>query len=174
MGGLAHRSAVIVDPLGGGDTRLGPGPIFGIEGEYAAFSLGSFYAGLAGSFSTLEHGTNLGDIARGAASDATLVIATAGIVLEASSLAGDLRPTLRLGGGFKRYSFSTPGASSFATGTGDLGVGFRGGAGPIEISAEARYLPSVFDQGRLPLRGLAAQNQRQSDLWFAVGVTVKP
>jgi hypothetical protein len=37
-----------------------------------------------------------------------------------------------------------------------------------------RYLPSAFDQGKLPLRGLAPQDQRQTDLLFTVGVTVKP
>jgi hypothetical protein len=173
-GGIAHRSALIVDPLGGGDTRLGPGPTFGLELQYSVFRLASLYVGAAGSFSTLEHGTNLGVVARGAASDATLILGTAGVMLEASEdWAGDLRPTLRLGGGLKRYSFTTPGSSSYATGTGDFGVGFRGGTGPIEISGEVRYLPSVFDQGKLPLRGITPQNQRQNDLLFVVGVTVR-
>jgi hypothetical protein len=172
-GGMSHGSALVVDPIGNSDTRLSPGPTFGLELQYATFSFGSLYAGLAGSFSTLEHGANLG-IAAGSGSNATLILGTAGLVLEASDWFADFRPTLRLGGGLKAYSFTTSGASSVAAFTGDVGVGFRGGAGAIEISGELRYLPSAFDQGKLPLRGLSPQDQRQTDLLFTVGVTVRP
>ena len=70
--------------------------------------------------------------------------------------------------------FSTNGASSFASLTGDVGAGFRGGTGPVEILAEVRFLPSSFDQGKLPLRGLTPQDQAQNDLLFTIGVTIKP
>jgi hypothetical protein len=54
-------------------------------------------------------------------------------------------------------------------------VGFRGvGAGPIEVSAEVRYLPSSFDQSRLPTRGIAPQDQRQNDLLFSIGFGIRP
>ena len=53
-------------------------------------------------------------------------------------------------------------------------AGFRGGTGPVEILAELRFLPSSFDQGKLPLRGLAPQDQAQNDLLFTIGVTIKP
>jgi len=173
-GGLAHGSALVVDPAGTSDTRLGPGPTFGLELQYKMFSLGSLFGGVAGSFSTLEHGANLGVAAGPGSSGATVLLGTAGIVLEASDWFADFHPTLRLGGGLKSYSFTTSGASSFTTVTGDIGAGFRGGAGAIEISGEVRYLPSAFDQGKLPLRGLSPQDQRQTDLLFTVGVTVKP
>jgi hypothetical protein len=39
--------------------------------------------------------------------------------------------------------------------------------------AEARYLPSTFDQAKLPTRGIAAQNQRQSDFFFSVGFGIR-
>jgi hypothetical protein len=36
-----------------------------------------------------------------------------------------------------------------------------------------RYLPSTIDQSRLPTRGIAPQDQRQTDLIFAVGIGVR-
>jgi hypothetical protein len=173
-GGLAHGSALVVDPAGSSDTRLSPGATFGLEVQYPAFSLGSLFAGIAGSFSTLEHGANLGVVAGPGSSGATLILGTAGIMFEASDWFDNLRPTLRLGAGLKAYSFTTTGASSYAGFTGDIGAGFRGGAGAIEISGELRFLPSAFDQAKLPLRGLAPQDQQQNDLLFTVGVTVRP
>lgn len=173
-GGLAHGSALVVDPVGNSDTRLSPGATFGLEVQHPTFSFASLYAGLAGSFSTLEHGANLGVAAGPGSSGATIILGTAGLMLEASDWFENLRPTLRLGGGLKSYRFTTNGASSVASFTGDIGAGFRGGAGAIEISGELRYLPSAFDQAKLPLRGLAPQDQRQTDLLFTIGVTVKP
>ena len=173
-GGLAHNSPLVVDPVGASDTRLSPGATFGLEIQHPTFSFGSLYAGVAGSFSTLEHGANLGVVAGPGSSGATIILGTAGLVLEAPDWFDNLRPTLRLGGGLKAYSFTTEGASSYTGVTGDFGVGFRGGAGAIEISGEARYLPSAFDQAKLPLRGLVPQDQRQTDLLFTVGVTVRP
>jgi len=173
-GALAHGSALVVDPVGSSDTRLSPGATFGLEIQQATFSFGSLFAGVAGSFSTLEHGANLGVAAGPGSSGATIILGTAGLVLEASDWFDNLRPTLRVGGGLKAYRFTTTGASSSTAFTGDIGAGFRGGTGPIEISAEVRYLPSTFDQGKLPLRGLSPQDQRQTDLLFTVGVTVKP
>jgi len=37
-----------------------------------------------------------------------------------------------------------------------------------------RYLPSSFDQGKLPIRGITPQAQRQTDLVFSVGVSIRP
>jgi hypothetical protein len=173
-GGLAHPSAVVEDALNASDTRLSPGATFGIDVQYAAFSSGSVYGTVAGSFSTLEHGANLGVAAGPGSSGATLILGTAGVLLEASDWFANLRPTFRLGGGLKYYSFTTQGASSYAAFTGDIGAGFRGGAGAIEVSGEMRVLPSAFDQAKLPLRGLAPQDQRQFDVLFTVGVTVRP
>lgn len=173
-GGLAHSSALVVDPGGASDTRLSPGATFGLEVQHSTFSFGSLYGGVAASFSTLEHGANLSVVAGPGSSGATVILGTAGLVFEASDWFANLRPTLRIGGGLKAYSFTTNGASSSMGVTGDFGTGFRGGAGNIEVSGEVRYLPSAFDQGKLPLRGLAAQDQRQTDLLFTVGVTVRP
>lgn len=173
-GGLAHLSAVVVGPAGTGDTRLSAGPTFGLEMQHPTLSFGALYAGLAGSFSTLEHGSNLAASAGAGSSGATVILATAGLVLEASDWFANIHPTLRVGGGLKSYMFSTDGASSFAALTGDVGAGFRGGTGPVEILAELRFLPSSFDQGKLPLRGLSPQDQAQNDLLFTIGVTIKP
>jgi len=57
----------------------------------------------------------------------------------------------------------------------DVGLGLRGvGTGPIEVTAEVRYMMSSFDQGKLPTRGIAPQNQRQNDLVFGVGFGIRP
>ena len=175
-GGLTPRSAVIVAASGGGDTRLSAAPAFGIDLQYRTFSRASIYGSAAVAFATLQHGTSLGASVGGSSSDATIMVGTAGLVLDApSDWSGTaFRPYARAGGGVKRYSFSTQGASSFITGTGDFGLGFRAGGGSLEVAAEVRYLPSVFDQGKLPTRGIVAQDQRQTDLLFGIGVTVRP
>ena len=173
-GGLAHPSALVEDAVGGSDTRLSPGATFGIDVQYTAFSLGAIYGGVAGSFSSLEHGANLGVAAGPGSSGATLILGTAGVLLEASDWFANIRPTLRLGAGVKYYNFTTEGASSYASPTADIGAGFRGGAGAIEVAGEMRVMPSAFDQGKLPLRGLSPQDQRQLDVLFTVGVTVRP
>jgi hypothetical protein len=173
-GGMSHGSALVVDRQGASDTRLSPGVVFGLEIQHATFSFASLFAGVVGSFSTLEHGANLGVVAGPGSSGATVILGTAGLMFEATDWFESLRPTLRVGGGLKAYNFTTNGASSSAVFTGDIGAGFRGGVGPIEISGEVRYLPSAFDQAKLPLRGLTPQDQRQTDLLFTVGVTIKP
>lgn len=173
-GGLAHVSSLVVDPAGKSDTRLTPGATFGLDLQFPALSFASIYASVAGSFSTLEHGTNLGVIAGSGSSATTMILGTAGLVFANTSWFDSFMPTLRLGGGMKLYNFSTNGASSYASPTADVGAGFRAGSGPIEVSAEIRWLPSAFDQGKLPLRGLTPQDQQQNDLLFAIGVTVRP
>jgi hypothetical protein len=172
-GTLSPRSSLIVDPAGTSDTRLAPASAFGVELQYRLFSLGSLYGGVAGAFSSLEHGDNLGVVAGPGSSNATIILGTAGILLEGDWFSS-LQPTLRLGGGLKAYRFSTNGASSYAAFSGDVGVGVRASSGAIGISAEVRYLPSSFDQGKLPLRGLTPQDQQQNDLLFTIGVTVRP
>ena len=173
-GVMLHGSAVVVDPQGVSDTRLSAGPTFGLEIQNAMFSFGSIYAGVAGSFSTLEHGANLSVSAGPGSSGATIILGTAGLMFEARDWFDNLRPTLRLGGGVKMYNFTMNGASSFVSFTGDVGVGFRGGTGPLEIGGEIRFLPSTFDQAKVPLRGFTPQDQNQSDLLFSIGVTIRP
>ena len=173
-GGLAHGSALVVDPDGSSDTRLSPGPAFGLEVQVPDFPLGSFFAGIAASFSSLQHGANLGVAAGPGSSGAAVFLGTAGVLFEAKDWFENMRPTLRVGGGFKSYMFEANGASSVMSLTGDVGVGFRAGTGPIEVLGEIRFLPSAFDQAKLPLRGLSPQDQQQNDLMFTVGVTVRP
>lgn len=173
-GGLAHGSALVVDPAGSSDTRLSPGPTFGLELQFPGVLIGSLYVGAAASFSSLQHGANLGVIAGPGSSGASMLLGTAGLVFEAADWFDNLRPTFRVGAGFKSYMFDTNGAESTMSLTGDFGVGFRAGTGPIEVASEIRFLPSAFDQAKLPLRGLTAQDQQQNDLLFTVGVTVRP
>ena len=171
-GGLTPRSAIIVDAQGSGDTRLGAGPAFGLDVQYQVFSKGSLYGGGIVGFGTLHHGTNLGVAVRGTTSDAIVYVGSAGVVFD--WMGGALRPLVRLGVGLKGYSFSTDEAEGFITPTGDFGLGFRAGTGAVEVGAELRYLPSVFDQSKLPTRGIVAQDQQQHDFLFGISVTVRP
>ena len=173
-GGLAHGSALVVDPAGTSDTRLSPGPTFGLELQFPGFLVGSLYVGASASFSSLQHGANLGVVAGPGASSASVLLGTAGLVFAANDWFNNMQPTFRVGAGFKSYMFEANGASSSMSLTGDFGVGFRAGTGPIGIAAEIRFLPSAFDQAKLPLRGLSPQDQQQNDLLFTVGVTVRP
>jgi len=174
-GGLTPRSAVIVAASGGGDTRLGAAPAFGLDVQYRAIGRASIYGSATAAFGTLHHGTSLGT-ARETSSDATIFAGTVGVVLAAPSdwFDGAFRPLVRVGAGIKRYGFSVSGASSFIAGTGDFGLGFRAGSGSVEVGAEVRFLPSAFDQGRLPTQGIQTREQRQSDLLFGIGVTIRP
>jgi hypothetical protein len=158
------------------DTRLSAGPAFSLEARYLAADPVSVYASGILTFGTIRLGSSIRPDVVGPSDLVVVAGGTAGVVLSPSDwLGGHIQPTLRLGGGFKWYRFDLTGADSQLRPTADLGVGFRGvGAGPIEVSAEVRYLPSSFDQSRLPTRGIAPQDQRQSDLLFSIGFGIRP
>jgi hypothetical protein len=171
-GGFVPRSAMIV-AAEGRDTRLGPGPSFSLELQYLGLPFVAPYASGSAAFSSVALGADIRPAATGPSEQATVIGVTGGLFL--TPLPGEtLQPTLRVGGGIKGYSFGMDGADSQWRPTGDFGLGFRGmGAGGIEVSAEVRYLPSTIDQSRLPTRGIAPQDQRQTDLIFAVGIGVR-
>lgn len=158
------------------DTRLAAGPAFSLEARYLAVEPVSVYVSGTLAFGTIRLGSAIRPDVVGPSNQVVVAGGTAGVVLTASDWLGEhIQPTLRLGGGFKWYSFDLTGADSQLRPTADIGVGFRGvGVGPIDVSAEVRYLPSSFDQGRLPTRGIAPQDQRQSDLLFSIGFGIRP
>ncbi len=158
------------------DTRLSSGPAFSLEVRYLAVDPVSVYASGILALGTIRLGSSIRPDVVGPSDQVVVAGGTAGIVLTAADwLDGNIQPTLRLGGGFKWYRFDLDGADSQLRPTADLGLGFRGlGAGPIEVSAEVRYLPSSFDQSRLPTRGIEPQDQRQSDLLFSIGFGIRP
>ncbi len=171
-GAYVPRSAVIL-AADGRNTQLGAAPSVSLELQYLANHRISIYASGVGAFSTLATGTAIQPTATGPSNNVTLIGTTGGLVL---GLFGDrFQPTVRIGGGLKGYMFDLKGATNQWRPTGDFGVGFRGaGSGPIDISAEVRYLPSTFDQGKLPLRGIVPQAQSQTDLMFTIGVSIRP
>lgn len=176
-GGYAPRSAVIKS-ADGSNTRLGAAPSFALDLQYLATKSVSLYASGAMTFSTITLGSAIQPAVIGPSNQVLLGAGTAGLVLAipASDWLGEhLQPTVRVGGGFKWYSFDLSGAMNQWRPTADIGLGFRGvGSGPIELTAEVRYLPSSFDQSRLPIRGIAPQDQRQNDLLFAIGIGIRP
>lgn len=172
-GGYVPRAALIVG-ADGRDTRLGAGPSFSLDVQYLISEYAAGYANGTLGFSTITLGTDIRPSTVGPSNQVMLMGGTAGVVLSAP-LATRFHPTLRLGGGFKGYSFDLTGAENQWRPTADIGIGFRGlGAGPLEMGAEVRYLPSSFDQGKMPIRGITPQAQRQTDLVFSVGVSVRP
>jgi len=172
-GGYVPRSSLIVG-ADGRDTRLGAGPSFSLDVQYLISEYAAGYANGTLGFSTITLGSDIRPTTVGPSNQVMLMGGTAGVLLSAP-LASRFHPTLRLGGGFKGYSFDLTDAENQWRPTADIGVGFRGlGAGPLEMSAEVRYLPSSFDQGKMPIRGITPQAQRQTDLIFSVGISIRP
>jgi len=158
------------------DTGLAAAPAFSLEGRYPVLEDVSAYADVTAAFGTMRAGSAIRPAVAGTSDRVTLVVGTVGVVLTGRGWLGEhLEPTLRLGGGLKAYSFDLTDAERQIRPTADVGVGFRGiGAGPLEVAAEVRWLPSTFDQGKLPIRGIAPQDQRQTDLMFSVGIGIRP
>ncbi len=157
------------------NTRLQAGPAFSLELQYTAHRSVAVYLNGIGAFSNIDLGSAIRPGVVGPSSQVLLATGAAGVLLTADFLGDRVLPTLRLGGGFKSYSFDLTDAESQFRPTGDVGLGLRGiGLGPIDVTAEVRYLLSTFDQAKLPVRGIATQNQRQNDLMFTVGVGIRP
>lgn len=173
VGSYVPRSSLIVG-ADGNDTRLGAAPSFSVDVQYLISEYAAGYANGTLGFSTITLGTDIRPSTVGPSNQVMIMGGTAGVVLSAP-FGAKFHPTLRLGGGFKGYAFDLTGAENQWRPTADIGVGFRGvGNGPIEMSAEVRYLSSSFDQGKLPTRGITPQAQRQTDLVFSVGVSIRP
>jgi hypothetical protein len=174
-GGYVPRSSLII-AADSDNTRLGAGPAFSLDLQYLASKSVSAYASGMLAFGTITLGSSIRPSVNGPSNQVMLTGGTAGVLLTGAGWLGDhFQPTLRLGGGFKWYRFDLAGTQNQVRLTGDIGLGFRGvGSGPIEVTAEVRYLPSSFDQGKLPTQGIAPQNQRQNDLVFVVGVGIRP
>jgi hypothetical protein len=158
------------------DTRLAAGPAFAIEPRYLASDAISLFVNGTAAFSTIRLGSSIRPDVVGPSDFVALLVGTAGLMLTGDGWLGEsMQPTFRLGGGFKWYGFDLTGAENGVRPTADVGIGLRGiGIGPIEVTTEVRYLPSSFDQSRLPTRGIATQNQRQTDLIFSIGIGIRP
>lgn len=173
VGAFTARDAAIAT-ADGRDTRLGAGPSFALELQYAAAGFAGVFVSGTGAFTSLARGAEIQAAASGPSDQVTIMAATGGVVLSTGALHPAVLPTLRLGGGIKGYFFDLRGADTQWRPTGDIGLGFRSaGLGPVDVGAEVRYLPSTFDQAGLPTRGIVAQEQRQTDLVFSVGVGIR-
>jgi len=174
-GGFAPLSTLI-RTADSDDTELLAGPALSLEPQYSVLPGVSAYLSGVLAFPTIRLGSAVQPEVRGPSHQVMLLMGSAGVVVSAPDwLGGHLQPTLRLGGGFKWYSFDLTGAEDDLRPTADLGVGLRGmGIGAIDVTAELRYLMSSFDQGILPTRGVAVQDQRQNDLVFSVGIGIRP
>ena len=158
------------------DTELVAGPAFSLEPQYRVVNRISAYLNGVLAFPTIRLGSSIQPAVMGPSGQVMLVVGTAGVVVTASDWLGDhMQPTLRLGGGFKWYSFDLTDAENALRPTADIGLGLRGiGIGAIDVTVELRYLPSSFDQGKLPTRGVTPQDQQQNDLFFSVGIGIRP
>ena len=158
------------------DTQLEAGPSFALDTQYLLRPSAAIYASGMLAFGAIRLGSAIQPAVVGPSSQVMLTSGTAGVFLSSADLLGEhLQPTLRLGGGFKYYSFDLTGAESQLRPTADVGVGLRGiGIGRIDVTAEVRYLLSSFDQSKLPTRGITPQDQRQNDLVFSIGIGIRP
>jgi opacity protein-like surface antigen len=158
------------------DTQLEAGPAFSLDAQYLLRPSAAIYANGMLAFGAIRLGSAIQPAVVGPSSQVMLTSGTAGVFLSSADLLGEhLQPTLRLGGGFKYYSFDLTGAESQLRPTADVGVGLRGiGIGRIDVTAEVRYLLSSFDQSKLPTRGITPQDQRQNDLVFSIGIGIRP
>lgn len=158
------------------DTELVAGPAFSLEPQYEVVEGISTYLNGILAFPTIRTGSSIRPDVMGPSHQVMLLAGTAGIILSAPDWLGDhFQPTLRLGGGFKWYSFDLTDAENALRPTADIGLGFRGiGIGAVDVAAELRYLPSSFDQGDLPIRGISPQDQQQHDLYFSIGIGIRP
>lgn len=158
------------------DTQLEAGPAFSLDAQYLLRPSAAIYASGMLAFGAIRLGSAIQPAVVGPSSQVMLTSGTAGVFLSSADLLGEhLQPTLRLGGGFKYYSFDLTGAESQLRPTADVGVGLRGiGIGRIDVTAEVRYLLSSFDQSKLPTRGITPQDQRQNDLVFSIGIGIRP
>jgi hypothetical protein len=158
------------------DTQLEAGPAFGLDVQYLAHDIVSVYLNGTLAFSTIRLGSSIRNTVLGPSSQVMVTPITLGVLLTGTDWFGEyIEPTLRLGGGLKGYSFDLIGADNQFRPTADIGLGFRGiGLGRIEVSAEARYLLSSFDQEKLPTRGIVVQDQRQNDIFFSIGIAIRP
>lgn len=158
------------------DTRLEAGTGVALEAQYATSPTVAIYGEGLITFPTVRLGSDIQPEVVGPSNQVVLLGLIGGVVLTGTDWMGEhLEPTLRLGGGFKWYSFNLTGASSQLRPTTDIGLGLRAlGGGTIEGTVELRYLLSSFDQGRLPTRGIAPQNQQQNDLFISIGIAVRP
>ena len=170
-GAFMPRSALI-KAADGRNTTLDAGPAFALDIQYLTSTSVAIYGNFFTAGSAITLGSAIQPDVVGPSNQVLLLGGTAGVLFSPGS--GNLRWTLRAGGGFKGYMFDLTGAEDQWRPTVDIGVGFRGGSGPIGVSAEVRYLGSSFDQSKLPIRGITPQNQQQNDLFFTVGIAIRP
>jgi hypothetical protein len=157
----------------GRDTRFGAGPSFGLDLQFGVASIVAVYGSGTAAFSTLARGSEIQVGATGPSDQMMVAAVTGGAMFGYFGLHPHIVPTLRLGGGIKAYSFDLAGAESHVRPTGDIGIGMRGGSGVFDVGAEIRYLPSTFDQARLPTRGIVPQEQRQTDLLLSLSIGLR-
>lgn len=174
VGVFAPRAPIVVAVAGGQDTHLDAASAFALDVQYNWSPLFATYGNGLASATSLTRGSSLRP-STGPSDQVTVLGGTIGAILSPKWLGEVIRPTLRVGVGYKGYLFDLTDVESQWRTSGDFGLGFRAGtSGPIEVSTELRYLPSSFDQGKLPLRGVVPQAQRQTDLVFGIGVSVRP
>jgi hypothetical protein len=174
VGGFVPFSALI-KTTDSDDTRLEAGPASSLEAQFLASDYLSIYAAGMMAFPRIRLGSSIRPAVIGPSDQVMLAGGSAGLMLTSDFLGESIQPTLRLGGAFKWYSFDLTGTENQIRPAADLGIGFRGiGLGPIDVSAELRYLPSSFDQSKLPTRGITPQDQRQNDLMFSIGIGIRP
>ncbi|MGH7462387.1 MAG: hypothetical protein ACREMA_15355, partial [Longimicrobiales bacterium] len=88
------------------DTNLEAGPAFSLDLQYLAGRSVSVYGNAIMAFGSIRLGSSIRPAVLGPSSQVVLAGGTAGVLLVGTDWLGEhIEPTLRLGGGFKWYSF---------------------------------------------------------------------
>ena len=150
---------------------LQAGSAFGFELNWMITNGLGLYAGGTGIISRVNHSTAL--LTEGpvrTTSQVAVIVPTGGFILAPRIGRLGFRPMLRLGAGVKFYSFELTevkhGVQDF---TGDLGIGFIGGLGPVSFVSEARWIFSSFDPAFLPVPVRSGPKQKQNDWLLMMG-----
>jgi hypothetical protein len=159
------------------DVEMQSAPAVGMELEAAPRPWLRVYGGVTWTAPRLNlSGVMVSSPVNGASTGTSLLIPTAGVILAPRVGRVGVRPTLRLGAGAKRYRFDLVEQRGSVTDfTGDFGVGLAGADdGPVGVAAEARWLPSRFVAGNLPVRAIGATRQDQNDWLFQLSLRFRP
>jgi hypothetical protein len=159
-------------------VELAAGPTVGLELDMSFYRpwLGA-YAGLSGAFSRLHHSDvmELRDVDGHFSSRASLLLSTLGLLLSPDIGMPAFQPSVRLGLGSKSYFFDLYDVNNAVSAfTGDFGLGFTTGTGPVTFRAEGRWMPSSFQANMLPIRAYGNEGQMQNDWFFQTGFQFQP
>lgn len=157
------------------DVDVALEPALQVRGEldFRLTEAATLYAGLDYVWTRMQHATTVGlGSVRRDYTGVSLAVPTAGVLVPVPGFSGAIRPTLRLGVGFKIYevhALTQP--YRIRDPTLDVGFGLTAATqNRLDVVAEARWLGSEFRHQALPFMGRTTATQILSDWVVQLGV----